>query len=60
MQKEQLSKATKTVYTILRQMAMLIPREFVKDAAEANRVSNCHNENATSDTTLATAPQSHA
>jgi hypothetical protein len=39
MQKQQLSKATRTVYTILRQMATLIPREFVgKDAAEANRV----------------------
>ncbi len=38
MQKEQLSKATRAVYTILRQMATLIPREFVKDAAEANKV----------------------
>ena len=38
MHKEQLSKATKTVYTILRQMATLIPREFVKDAAVAHNV----------------------
>ena len=38
MQKQQLSKVTRTVYTILRQIATLIPREFVTDAAEANRV----------------------
>ena len=38
MQNQQLSKATRAAYTILRQMAMLIPREFVGDAVGANRV----------------------
>ena len=33
-----LSKATKTVYTILRQIATLIPREFVKDTEAAHDV----------------------
>ena len=42
MQKQQLSKATRTVYTILRQIATLIPREFVKDAAEAKGSSSVH------------------
>ena len=38
MKEKPLSKATRTVYTILRQIATLIPREFVKDAAEDNKV----------------------
>ena len=38
MQKERLSKATRTLYTILHQIATLIPREFVRDAAEARNV----------------------
>ena len=38
MKKNQLSKATRTVYTTLRQIATLIPREFVRDAADANGV----------------------
>ena len=38
MQKEQLSKATRTLYTILHQIATLIPHEFVRDAAEARNV----------------------
>lgn len=36
--KKTLSKATKTVYTILRQIATLIPREFVEDAALEHKV----------------------
>ena len=38
MKETPLPKATRTVYTILRQIATLIPREFVKDAAEGNNV----------------------
>lgn len=38
MKKLIIPKATRTVYTILRQIATLIPREYVKDAAERHKV----------------------
>ena len=38
MTKTQLKKATKTVYTILKQIARWIPRDIVKDAAERHGI----------------------